>query len=78
MVDAHINIGGFEWVENTSQSNKNFIKNCNEDTNEGYFFEADVQCFRKLHEPYNDLPISPERIKAEKTEKFLANLSNKK
>ena len=35
--------GGFEWVENTSQFNKDFIKSDNEDTDKGYFLEANVQ-----------------------------------
>ena len=27
----------FEWIEDTSQFNKDFIKNCNEGSDEGYF-----------------------------------------
>ena len=27
----------FEWIEDTSQFNKDFIKNCNEESDEGYF-----------------------------------------
>ena len=33
----------FEWVESTSQFNKDFTENYNEDSDEGYFFEIDVQ-----------------------------------
>ena len=33
----------FKWVENTSQFNKDFIQNYNEDSHEGYFLEVDVQ-----------------------------------
>ena len=32
-----------EWLEDTSQFNKDFIKNCNEENDEGYFLEVDVQ-----------------------------------
>ena len=31
----------FEWREDTSQFNEDFIKKCNE-SNEGYFLEVDV------------------------------------
>ena len=27
----------FEWIENTSHFNEDFIKNCNEESDEGYF-----------------------------------------
>ena len=36
-------INDFEWIEDTSQFNKNFIKNYPEETDGEYFFEIDVQ-----------------------------------
>ena len=54
----------FEWNENTSEFNKDFIKNCNEESDEGYFLEIDVQYTEKLHDLYNDLPFLPESQKA--------------
>ena len=36
-------VNKFEWIEDTSQFNKDFIKNCNEERDEGYFLEVDVQ-----------------------------------
>ena len=36
-------VNKFEWIENTSQFNKDFLKNYNEETDEGYFLEIDVQ-----------------------------------
>ena len=33
---------GIKCVENTSQFDKNFMKNYNEDSDEGYFLEVDV------------------------------------
>ena len=41
----------FKWVEETSQFCKDFIKIYNEDSDIGYFIEADVQYAEKLHEP---------------------------
>ena len=51
----------FEWIEDTSQFNKNFIRNYNEESGERYFFEVDVQYPEKLLELHNDLPFFPER-----------------
>ena len=36
-------INNFEWIEETSQFNKDFIKNYNEESDKGYFIEVDVQ-----------------------------------
>ena len=33
----------FEWIEDTSQFNEDFIKNYNEESDEGYFLEVDVR-----------------------------------
>ena len=49
----------------------------NEESEEGYFLEADVQYAENLHNLHNDLPFLPERKKIEKVEKFVANLHDK-
>ena len=36
-------VNNFEWLENTSQFNEDFIKNYNEESHKGYFLEVDVQ-----------------------------------
>ena len=53
----------FEWIEQTSQFNEDFIKSYNEESDEGYFLEVDVQYPEKLHKLHNDLPFLPERKK---------------
>ena len=70
-------VSNFEWVKDTSLFNEDFIKNYNEESDEGYFLEVDVQYLEKLHEFQNDLPILPERTKTEKVEKFVADLHDK-
>ena len=65
----------FEWIKDTSKFNRDFIKNHNEKSDEGYFLEVDVQYIGKLHDLHNDLPFLPERI--EKVEKLIANLHDK-
>ena len=42
-------VNNFEWIEDTSQYNEDFIKNYNEGSNEGYFLKVDAQCPEKLH-----------------------------
>ena len=37
-------VNDFEWIKDTSQFNEDFIKIYNEESDEGYFFEVDVQC----------------------------------
>ena len=49
-------INNFEWVKGTSQLYKDFIKNYNEESDEGYFLEVNVQDLEKLQEIHNDLP----------------------
>ena len=67
----------FEWIKDTSQLNEDFIKNYNEEKDEGYFQEVDVRYLEKSHELLNDLPFLPERMKIEKVEKLAANLHGK-
>ena len=50
-------VNKFEWIETTSQFNEDFIKNYNEESDEGYFLESEVQYPEKLHEFQNDLPF---------------------
>ena len=39
----------FEWKEDTSLFKEDFIKNYNEECDEGYFLEVDIQYPEKLH-----------------------------
>ena len=70
-------VNKFEWIQDTSQFNEDFIKNDNEESDEVFFLEVDVQYPEKLHELHNDLPFSPERMKIDKVEKLAANLHDK-
>ena len=70
-------VNNFEWIKDTSQFNEDFIKNYNEESDEGYFLEVDVQYPEKLHELHNDLPFLLERMKIEKVEKLVTNLRDK-
>ena len=67
-------VNNFEWIQDTSQFNEDFIKNYNEESDEGYFLKVDVQYLEKFYELHNYLPFLPERMKIEKVEKSVANL----
>ena len=57
-------VNNFEWMKKfTSQFNEDFTKTYNEKSDDGYFFEVDVQYLQKVHKLYNDLPFLPERMK---------------
>ena len=70
-------VNKFDLMEDTFQSNTDFMKNFNEEGDEGYFLEFDVQYIEKLHELHNDLPFLPKRMKIEKVENLVANSDDK-
>ena len=59
-------VNNFEWIQDASQFNEDFIKNYNEKTDKGHFLEVDVQYLEKLNHVHIDLPFLPERKKLEK------------
>ena len=64
-------------IKDTFKFNEDFIKNYNEESDEGHFLEIDVKYLKNLHELHNDLSFLPERMKVEKFEKLVANLHDK-
>ena len=70
-------VNNFEWIGDTSQFNEDFVKNNNEESEEGYFLEVDIQYRKNSHELHNDLPFLPERMEIGKVEKLVANLHDK-
>ena len=68
----------FEWVEDTSQFNKVFIKNYDEKSEVGYILEVDVRYPKELWELHVDLPFLPETKKLQrKVEKLIINVQDK-
>ena len=64
-------VNNFERIKDTSQCDEYFIKNYNEESDKGYFHEADVQYTENLHNLHNDLPFLPERMKIENLKSLL-------
>ena len=56
-------VNNFRWFKKTFQFSHDFIKNYNEESDEGYFLEVGVQYLEKLIKLHNDLPFLPERTK---------------
>ena len=73
-------VNGFTWLDSDklNKINEDFIKNYNENDNKGHILEVDVKYPKRLHELHNDLPFLSERMKIDKCNKLVCNLSNKK
>ena len=77
VMSQKLQVNDFEWIKDTCQFTEDFIKNYNQESDEGYFLEFDVQYLEQLHELHNNLPFLPERMRTEKVEKLVANLPDK-
>ena len=70
-------VGNFEWVTNTGNFNKKFIKNYDENSDKRYIFEVDIKYSKNLHNFHNDLPFLPERVNIKKCNQFACSLHDK-
>ena len=64
--------------ETSDNINEDFIKNYNENNDNGYILEVDVKYPKRLHELHSDLPFLSERMEVNNSEKLVCNLFNKK
>ena len=71
-------VNGFEWLEDFSKIDEDFIKNYNKDSDKEYILEVDVEYPKNLYDLHSDLPFLPERMKIDKCSKFVCNLYDKK
>ena len=58
-------VNNLEWIKDTSQFNKDFIKKYNEESDKGYFLEDDVQYLEELDDLYLLFTFFHERMKIE-------------
>ena len=72
-------VGGFKWIkkDDLSQFDEKFIKNYDENSDEGYILEVDVEYPKKLFNSHKDLPFLPDRKKLEKAEKLVCSIEDK-
>ena len=66
----------FKCDEKTSKFNKDYIKSCNDDSDERSFLKFDVQYPENFHNLHNDLSFLPKK-KVEKVEKLVVNSHDK-
>ena len=71
-------INSFKWVKKLSKFNKRFIKNYDENSDMGYFLEANVEYPKNLFNLHSDLPFLPEINKIKKCNKLVCNILDKK
>ena len=74
-------VNGFDWMEDLSKIDEDFIKNYDEDNDKGYILEVDVEYPKNLHDLpdlHSDLPFLPEKMKIDKCNKLVCNLYDKK
>ena len=64
--------------KNVSKFDEEFVKNYDEDSNEGYIFVVDVEYPKDLHNLHSDLPFLSERMKITKCSELVCNWYNKK
>ena len=53
-------VSNFDRIKDTFEYTKDVMKNYNEESDEGYFLEADAQYPENVHNLHNDLPFLPE------------------
>ena len=67
-------VNRFDWVEDLSKTDEDFIKNYNEDSDKGYILEVDVAYPKNLHDLHGDLSFLTKRMKIDKCNKLVCNL----
>ena len=71
-------VNGFTWYNHYFLDfNEEFIKNYNENSNEGYFLVVAIEYPKKLWRSHKELPFLPERRKLEKVEKLVCSIEDK-
>ena len=70
-------IKGFKWENDLSRFNEVFMKNYDENSDEGYFLEVDVEYPKQLWNSHKDLPFLPERRKLQKVEKLVCSIEDR-
>ena len=71
-------VDGFEWVEDLSVIDEDFIKNYDEDSDVGYIIEADIEYPKDLQSLHSDLPFLPERMNVNGCKKLICDLYDNK
>ena len=71
-------VNGFDWMEDLSKIDEDFIKSYDKDSDKGYILKVVVEYPKNLHDLHSDLLFLPERMKIVKCSKVVCNLYDKK
>ena len=77
VIPQKLPVNNFESIQDTSQFNEDFIRNYNEESDEGYCLEIDVKYPKKLHEIHKLNEKFSEKMKIEKFGKLVPYLIDK-
>ena len=67
----------FKWVDDLSMFTEDFIKSYDEEGDVGYLLVVDIEYPKTLSMLHSDLPFLPDRMKVNKVEKLVSNVSDK-
>ena len=67
----------FKWVDDLSMFIEDFIKSYDEEGDVGYLLVVDSEYPKTLSMLHSDLPFLPDRMKVNKVEKLVSNVSDK-
>ena len=67
-------VNSFEWMQDLSKIDEDFIKNYDKDSDKVYTLEVHVEYPKNLHDLHSDLLFLPERMKIDKCDKLVCNL----
>ena len=70
-------VSNFIWVDDLSRFTESFIKNCDENSDVGYFLEVDIEYPKQLWGLQKDLPFLAERKKLGNVEKLVTSIEDK-
>ena len=59
-------VDGFDWLEDLSKIDEDFIKNHDEDSDKGCILDVDVEYLKNLYDLHSDLPFLPVTMKIDK------------
>ena len=70
-------VNGFKWVNKLLKFIESFIKDCNENSDRGYFLEVDVEYPNKLFNLHKYFRFLPDKMKIEKCNKLACDIQDK-
>ena len=76
-ISKKLPINGFKWENDLSIFNEKIIKNYDENSDVGYFYEVDIEHPKHLSSSHKDLPFLSERKKLGKVEKPVCSIEDK-